>query len=1044
MTKLYESDIEQMTVELLANEGYHYLPPDEAEAEREDLTTVVLVGRLRDAIERLNPAITDAVREDALKRVLSVQGADVVGKNEAFHGMLVNGVDVEYTADGQMRGEKVWLVDFTDATKNDLVVTNQMNVYGEIGNAHKIPDVVLYVNGMPLCVIELKNPVDEEATIARAYTQLQNYKTAIPQLFHYNALLIASDGLDARVGSLTAGLDRYMVWKHADGTEEAGVPQIETLVHELLAPAVLLDMVRHFSVFEQSKSTDVGTGQVRIDTIKKIAAYHQYYAVNKAVASTIAAAREGGSHKAGVVWHTQGSGKSLSMVFYAGKVVLALNNPTLVVITDRNDLDEQLFGTFANSKNLLRQEPQQATDRAHLKKLLTTAGGGIVFSTIQKFFPEDGGETYDMLSDRQNIIVIADEAHRSQYGFAARTIETAEGAATRYGNAKYLRDALPNASFIGFTGTPIEQEDRSTPAVFGDYVDVYDVERAVIDNATVPIYYESRLAKVHLDNEEHAKIDAEVDALTEDADFTHSEKAKAKWAQLEAIIGQDTRLGEVAKDLVTHFEARLEVADGKAMLVVMSRRIAVEMYKRIVALRPAWHNAELGKGAIKVVMTANSSDPESWQPHHTSKEDRKLLASRFKNPDDPLKLVIVRDMWLTGFDVPAMHTMYIDKLMRGHNLMQAIARVNRVYKDKAGGLVVDYIGFAADLQKAIAVYTQSGGKGRPTLDQSAAIKLMLTKHEVVAQMYHGFDYKRYFGADTRTKLQVILGAADHILGLEKGKERYVRECTALFKAYALSVPSLQAEQIRDDVGLFQAVKARLMKFETTGTGTGKVDVETAIKQIVDKALVSEGVVDIFNAAGLEKPNVSAFSDEFFDEVRNMKHKNLAVELLKKLLNDELKVQLKRNLIKGKKLSEMLSSAIKRYQNQILTAAQVIQELIELAKEVQQEKGRGAAVGLSEEELAFYDVLADNKSAKDILGDEQLRAIAQILVEKVRGSATVDWTRKENVKSRMRVLVKRTLREYGYPPDLERIATDNVLKQAEMYALDWSDAPKTAV
>jgi len=725
------------------------------------------------------------------------------------------------------------------------------------------------------------------------------------------------------------------------------------------------------------------------------------------------------------------------MVFYTGKVVLALSNPTVLVITDRNDLDEQLFGTFAGSKNLLRQDPQQAQNRAHLKDLLKTAGGGIVFSTIQKFFPEDGGEHYDLLSDRHNIIVIADEAHRSQYGFAARTVLKDEEAITRYGNAKYLRDALPNASFIGFTGTPIEQEDRSTPAVFGEYVDVYDVERAVEDGATVPIYYESRLAKVHLDDAEHAKVDDEVEAVTEDTDFTGKEKAKAKWAQLEAIIGQDTRLDTIAQDFVEHFEKRQEAFEGKAMFVAMSRRIAVEVYKRIVALRPEWHSNDLDKGVIKVVMTASSSDPVEWQPHHTSKEDRKKLANRFKNADDQLKIVIVRDMWLTGFDVPSMDTMYIDKLMRGHNLMQAIARVNRVYKDKAGGLIVDYIGFAADLQKAFATYTQSGGKGRPTLDQDEAIRLLVEKHEIVSNLFTGFDFKRYFDTDTKTKLGVILGGAEHILTLEKGKERFVRECTALSKAYALSVPSLQAEELRDDVGFFQAVKARLMKFETGGTGQSRVDIETAIKQIVDKALVSEGVIDIFQAAGMEKPNISVFSDEFFDGVRNLKHKNLAVELLKKLLNDEIKVQMKRNLIKGKKLSEMLSSVIKRYQNQILTAAQVIDELMKIAKEVRAEKERGAELGMNDEEVAFYDVLADNKSAKDILGDEQLRAIAQILVEKVRGSATVDWTRRENVKAKMRVLVKRILREYGYPPDMEKMAIDNVLKQAEMLATDWS-------
>lgn len=1039
MNKIYENDIEQMVIELLEKEGYSFLHPEDADAEREDLTKVALLGRLQAQVAKLNPDVPESAQNDAVKKVISAQGSDLIGRNEAFHNLFVSGVDVEYLKDGVMRGEKVWLVDFDNIENNDLVVTNQMNIYGETKNAHKIPDVVLYINGLPLAVIELKNPTDEQATIGKAYTQLQNYKNAIPQLFNYNGILVASDGLEARVGSLTAGIDRFMVWKQADGSDNTTTPQIETLVKEMLTPKVFLDLIRHFTVFEQSKSEDQKTGQVRIDTVKKVAAYHQYYAVNKAITSTLEAAREGGSHKAGVIWHTQGSGKSLSMVFYAGKVVLALNNPTILVITDRNDLDEQLYGTFAQSKNLLRQEPTQAQNRAHLKELLKTSGGGIVFSTIQKFYPEDGGEKYDLLSDRNNIIVIADEAHRSQYGFAARTILKDAEAITRYGNAKYLRDALPNASFIGFTGTPIEQEDKSTPAVFGEYVDVYDVERAVEDNATVPIYYESRLAKVQLNEEEHSKVDDEVEAITEDIDLTDKEKAKAKWAQLEAIIGQDGRLDEIAGDLVEHFDARQEAFEGKGMFVAMSRRIAVEMYERIVVLRPDWHSEDLDKGSVKVIMTASSSDPESWQPHHTSKEDRKKLANRFKDPDDPLKMVIVRDMWLTGFDVPSLHTMYIDKLMRGHNLMQAIARVNRVYKDKVGGLIVDYIGFAADLQKAFATYTQSGGKGRPTFDQGEAISLMIEKHEIVSQMFDGFEYKRYFNADTKTKLQIILEASEHILALEKGKERFVRECTMLSKVYALATPSLQAEQLRDDIGFFQAIKSRLMKFDTTGTGTGKVDVETAIKQIVDNALVSEGVIDIFAAAGLEKPNVSAFSDEFFDEVRNMKQKNLAVELLKKLLNDELKVQMKRNLIKGKKLSEMLSKSIKKYQNQILTAAQVISELIDIAKEVRSDNERGDKLGLSEDELAFYDALADNESAKDILGDEQLRDIAHILVEKVRSSATVDWTRRENVKAKMRVLVKRTLREYGYPPDKQKLATDNILKQAEMFATDWSES-----
>ncbi len=1037
MNKVYESDIEQMVIELLGKEGYSFISPDVVDQERGDLSTVVLIERLREIVSKLNQDIPQSVQNDAVKKVLSVQGSDLIGRNEAFHNLFVNGVDVEYLKDGMMRGEKVWLVDFENIENNDFVVTNQVNIYGEIKNAHKIPDVVLYINGLPLCVIELKNPTDEQATIGKAYTQLQNYKKAIPQLFNYNEMLVASDGLEARAGSLTAGIDRFMVWKQADGSENATVPQIEILIKEMLTPKVFLDLIKHFTVFEQSKSEDKKTKQMRIGTIKKVAAYHQYYAVNKAIASTLNAVKDGGNHKAGVVWHTQGSGKSLSMVFYAGKVVLALHNPTILVVTDRNDLDEQLYGTFAQSKKLLRQEPVQAKNRAHLKELLKTSGGGIVFSTIQKFYPEDGGEEYDLLSDRNNIIVIADEAHRSQYGFAARTVFKDAEAITRYGNAKYLRDALPNASFIGFTGTPIEQEDRSTPAVFGEYVDVYDIERAVEDNATVPIYYESRLAKVQLNAEEHAKVDDEVEAIMEDVDLSDKEKSKAKWAQLEVIIGQSGRLGEIAGDLVEHFDARQEVFEGKGMFVAMSRRIAVEMYERIVVLRPDWHSDDLDNGAIKILMTASSSDPESWQPHHTSKEDRKKLANRFRDPNDPLKMVIVRDMWLTGFDVPSLHTMYIDKLMRGHNLMQAIARVNRIYKDKAGGLIVDYIGFAADLQKAFATYTQSGGKGRPTLDQGEAVSLMVEKYEVVSQMFNHFNYKKYFGTGTKIKLQIILEASEHILGLEKGKERFVRECTTLSKVYALATPSLQAEKLRDDIGFFQAIKSRLMKFDTTGTGTGKIDVETAIKQIVDKALVSDGVIDIFAAAGLEKPNVSVFSDEFFDEVRDMEQKNLAVELLKKLLNDELKVQMKRNLVKGKKLSEMLSGVIKRYQNQILTAAQVINELINIAKEVRSGNERGAELGLSDDELAFYDALADNESAKDILGDKQLRDIAHILVEKVRGSATVDWTRRENVKAKMRVLVKRTLREYGYPPDKQKLATDNILKQAEMFATDWS-------
>ena len=1049
---IYESDIEQWVVELLVKEGYTYLSPDDQEPERPDLTEAVLVGRLRRAITKLNPNIPEDAREDALKQVLRLVSQPLVESNETFQKMLTDGVSVEVMAEnGGTRGEVVHLIDLENPKNNDLVVANQYTI--PYDHTSKRPDVVLLVNGLPLVVLELKNPNDENATLKKAFTQLQNYKDAVPQLFTYNGILVASDGLDAKVASLTAPWERCIVWCAPDEKRkgESKKPQIETVIEEMLKPEVLLDLVRNFTVFEKAKKEDKKTGRVTIETIKKVAAYHQYYVVNKAITSTLEATSENGERKIGVVWHTQGSGKSLSMVFYAGKAVLALNNPTILVITDRNDLDDQLFDTFAGSRGLLRQDPVQAKSRANLKELLQTSGGGIVFTTIQKFYPEDGGSTYDMLSDRKNIVVIADEAHRSQYGFAARTVFKDEEAITRYGNAKYLRDALPNASFIGFTGTPIEGEDRSTPAVFGEYIDVYDIQDAVKDGATVPIYYESRLVKVHLPEEKSAEIDAEVEAVAEGVEFNATEKAKAKWAQLETIVGHQERLKEIARDLVFHFEAKQEVFPGKAMVVAMSRRIAVDLYNEIVALRPDWHNTDLEQGTIKVVMTASSSDPKEWQPHNTTKDMRHRLADRFKDPNSSLKLVVVCDMWLTGFDVPCLHTMYVDKLMRGHNLMQAIARVNRVFKDKPAGLIVDYIGFASDLQKALAVYTQSGGTGDPTLTQDKAIELMLTKYEVVKQMFHGFDYLRYFTLDTQGKLRVILEAQEHILSQdtanEKGvsgkdekkpesvKERFVREVLMLSKAFAIAVPDEEALKIRDEVAFFQAIKARLIKFDPDPTNR-REDIESAIRQIVDQALISEGVVDIFAAAGLQKPDLSVLSDEFLSEVLGMKHKNVAMELLKRILNDEIKSRLRKNTVQGKKLSEMLQSAIKKYQNNLLTASEVIQELINIAKEIKKADARGEDLGLTEDEVAFYDALADNDSAKEVMNDVTLRELARELVEKVRGSTTIDWTIRENLKARLRVLVKRTLNKYGYPPDKQAIATETVLKQAELFADEW--------
>ena len=1037
MTKLNESHLEEMVIETLESEGYSRLSPENQTQERSDLSEVVLKQRLRQAIDRLNPNIPQAAKDHALKQVMQLPSQNLVENNEIFHRYLTEGIPVEYQKNGDAVGGSVQLVDFTNPRANDLVVTNQFTVHTD--QAIKRPDVVILVNGLPLVVIELKKPTDENATTKKAFTQLENYKIAIPSLFFYNGLLIVSDGLEAKAGSLTAGWSRFMQWKTVDGIQEDAVtvPEIETMIRGMLRPEVMLDLIKQFTVFEKSKKEDPRTGQVHIETVKKIAAYHQYHAVNKAINSTTQAASESGSRKAGVVWHTQGSGKSLSMVFYAGKVVLGLDNPTILVITDRNDLDDQLFDTFAQSKQLLRQDPVQAKDRKDLKKLLKTSGGGIVFSTIQKFAPEEGSSEYELLSERKNIIVIADEAHRSQYGFGAKTIETQNGIKTRYGNAKYLRDGLPNASFIGFTGTPIENEDKSTPAVFGNYVDVYDIAQAVEDGATVKIYYESRLAKVHLKKEEKETLDAEVESITEDEESTAKEKAKAKWTQLEAIVGHKDRLASVAEDFIKHFESRQEVFEGKSMFVSMSRRIAVELYEAIIKMRPEWHSTNPKKGAIKVVMTSSSSDPANWQQHHTTKQERKALGERLKDPSDPLKIVIVRDMWLTGFDAPCLHTLYVDKPMRGHNLMQAIARVNRVYKDKPGGLVVDYIGIASDLKRALANYTESGGRGEPTLNQEDAVDTMIEKFEVVSQLFHGFDVERYFNADTRSKMTIILEAQEHILGLEDGKNRFTKEVGLLSKAFALSVPHLKAMNIKDELGFFQAVKARLNKFEPKGSGKSDEEIETSIRQIVEKAVVADGVIDIFDAAGIKKPDISILSDEFLEEVKGMKHKNVALELLKKIMNDEIKGRSKKNFIQSKKLSEMLENAIKKYQNNLMTAAQVIEELIHIAKDVRSSDTRAADLGLEEYELAFYDALADNDSAKDVFSNDKLRDLARVLAEKVRANASIDWTIKESVQANLRSIVKRTLRTYGYPPDMQKLATDNILKQAELYADDWS-------
>jgi len=1041
--KITEDAVEQIAIELLESSGFSYIygptiAPDGESPERSRFDEVLLVGRLKNAIEAINAGVPQEAKDQALRQVLNLPSQNIIDNNEAFHQMLTEGIEVEYMGEQGIKGDKVWLIDYENIGNNEFLVCNQFTVIEN--NVNKRPDLVLFINGLPLVVIELKNPADENATVQKAFTQLQNYKNAIPSLFHYNSILIASDGLDARTGTISSDFSRFLAWKSRDGFKEDKIttPQIETLITGMLKKEILLDLIRHFIVFEKSKKEDSDKGITSIVTIKKIGAYHQYFAVNKAIETTFVASSDQGDRKAGVVWHTQGSGKSLSMVFYTGKTVLKLNNPTVVVITDRNDLDDQLFDTFANCKQLLRQDPVQAQNRDDLKNLLKVAGGGIVFTTIQKFFPEDDSPNFDLLSERKNIIVIADEAHRSQYGFGAKTRivkngDNEEEAITRYGFAKYLRDALPNASFIGFTGTPIETEDASTPAVFGNYVDVYDISQAVEDGATVRIYYESRLAKVHLKPEEKSKLDEDVESITEGEESTAKEKAKAKWTQLEAIVGHKDRLKVIAGDIVDHFEKRQEVFEGKGLIVCMSRRIAVELYEEIIEIRPDWHNTDIKKGNIKVVMTSSSSDPENWQIHNTTKQNRKDIGERLKDPSDPLKLAIVRDMWLTGFDAPCLHTMYVDKPMRGHNLMQAIARVNRVFKDKPGGLIVDYIGIASDLKTALATYTASGGQGAPTLDQEEAVATMLEKFEIVEQMFDGFDYKKFFGVNTHQKLTLILEAQEFILGLEDGKNRFTKQVGLLSQAFALSVPHLKAMAIKDEVGFFQAVKARLVKFEPTGSGKSDAEIETAIRQIVDKAVVSEGIVDVFDAAGIKRPDISILSDDFLEEIRHMERKNLSLELLKKILNDEIRTRTRKNLIQSKKLSEMLEGAIKKYQNNLLTTAQVIEELIKLAKDIRESDKRGQELNLGEDELAFYDALANNVSAKNVLGDKQLAVIALEVFKSVRGNATIDWTLKESVRARLRRDVKRILNKYGYPPDMQLLATENILKQAELMA-----------
>jgi type I restriction enzyme R subunit len=1027
--KYIESDLEEAILEWFEEDlGYSVaFGPDIAfdgeKPERQSYKDIVLENRLRISLEKINPNIPKIAIQEALDKILAVPwiaGGLFVANNQ-LHKWLVEGVDVMYKAkDGLMRGDKVYLFDDKNLDNNDWLAVNQYTVIEN--NHNRRPDILIFINGLPVAIFELKNPADANATIKSAFNQIQTYKNEISSLFAYNEICILADHVkNAVIGTISADIDRFVGWKSTDGKKITKTNDLEVLIKGIFAKERILDIIKNFIVFENEKDSKNNVNK----TIKKLSAYHQYFAVNKAVERTINASSENGDRRAGVVWHTQGSGKSLSMVFYAGKIIQTLDNPTLVLLTDRNDLDGQLFGVFSHCSDLLRQTPKQAQDRANLKKLLAVASGGVVFTTIQKFMPEEKGKKHPLLSDRKNIIIVADEAHRSQYDFID-------------GFARHMHDALPNATFIGFTGTPIELSDKNTRAVFGEYIDVYDISRAVEDKATVPIYYEARLAKIDLLKEVTPKIDVEFEELTEGEEVEKKEKLKSKWARLEAMIGSGKRIALIAKDVVEHFESRLGAMDGKGMFVSMSRRIAVELYDEIIKLRPTWHSNDIRKGFIKVVMTGSASDPANYQKHIHTKEERDLLADRMKDPKDEMKLVIVRDMWLTGFDAPSMHTMYIDKPMQGHGLMQAIARVNRVYKDKPGGLIVDYLGIAPSLKEALSYYTQEG-KEEPTVKQEDAISIMLEKYETVKALYHGFDYSGYFSNKARDKAEIAGKAMDHILAMENGKKRYLQGVAELSQAFALSVPSDEALKIRDEVAFFQTVRAFIAKFEQTGGlgGPTMEDYDQAIRQIVSDAVTSDKVINIFDAAGLKNPNVAVLSDEFLQEVQGLERKNVALEVLKRLLNDEIRTMEKKFLVKSRSFSKMLEDTIKKYQNQTIEAAQVIAELVELAKKIREEKERGNNLHLTEDEVAFYDALCTNESAIMELGDETLKKIAKEMVVMLRKNTSIDWTLKQSVQAKLRVLVKKLLNKYKYPPDKQESATKTVLEQAEILCKDWS-------
>jgi type I restriction enzyme R subunit len=1045
MKSITEDEIERYQLQLLNTLGYAYsngynVQPEGKQQERESFGDVILIDRLTRSISRINPTIPPNARQQAVREIFNIASPDLLNNNEIFHRYLTEGITVEYQKDGDTRGEQVWLIDWKNLENNEFLAVNQFTAIED--NHNRRPDLVLFINGLPLVIVELKNAADEKANLNAAYNQLQTYKREIPSLFTYNALLVISDGLLARAGSLTAGFNRFSTWKTPTGNITSGTAklndtnELEILTNGLLNRHTLLDLIRHFTVFEKSKSEAPDTGIISITTVKKVAAYHQYYAVNKAVESIVTAASSDG--KGGVLWHTQGSGKSLSMVFLAGKLVVnpQLKNPTIVMLTDRNDLDDQLFDTFAGCQQLLRQAPQQADHRDRVRELLTVNSGGIVFTTVQKFAPADGETLYPQISDRANIIVLADEAHRSQYGFKATQVNVLDesgnviGKRTKYGFAKYIRDALPQACFVGFTGTPVERADINTPAIFGDYIDIYDIAQAVRDGATVPIYYESRLVQVDLDETGRQLLD-ELDEDLSFEDLTTTQTAKANQTSVEAIIGSTKRINQIAADIITHFETRQQVNKGKAMIVTISRQVAVNLYDAIVKIRPDWHSDDLNTGKIKVIITATASDEGNLVAHHSNKSQRQHLAKRLKDPENSLELVIVCDMWLTGFDAPCLHTMYIDKPLKSHNLMQAIARINRVFHEKQGGLIVDYLGLAHELKQALAFYSQSGGQGALTLDRDVAVGLLLAKLEVVEQIMSGFSYGHYFQATTGEKLNILVGAANYAAA-PAIKDRFLSEVTALSKVHSLAVPHPDAIAASELISFFQAIQASLRKLEGGNEGLSNREIETAIRQVVDQALVSATVTNIFDEAGFKTPDLSIVSDEFVAELLGMEHKNLAVELLQKLLKDEIKHRSRTNIVQSRKLAEMLDDALRRYRNQVISVIDVLEELLELAKDTNAANARGEELKLEPYELAFYDALSQNHSAREIMGVDKLRELAIVLVERIRKNASIDWNLKESVRARMKVAVKRLLRQYGYPPDMEALATELVLEQAKVF------------